>query len=201
MHCFYQVAADLHGAAWSRTHLIGAFDLKQRCAEWSPYDIKVPREWFECIGSVCSLIALAVLWCHTVIILRSAALLQVERALCHYWCLSVMCRVCHVFSSCVLIWLVSCPRLVLLLVKSCPAVFDYVRDYPVYLSSCLFSKCRLVYSLLPGVHVCLPCLVLPCLDLLKTVILSLSSSSCSSFLPAVCTVTMSIACFLNNIGL
>ncbi len=48
-------------------------DLKQRCAEWSPYDIKVPREWFECIGSVCSLIALAVLWCHTVSFLRSAA--------------------------------------------------------------------------------------------------------------------------------
>ncbi len=52
---------------------IGAFDLKRRCAECSPYDIKVPREWFECIGSVCSLIALAVLWCHTVNILRSAA--------------------------------------------------------------------------------------------------------------------------------
>ncbi len=53
--------------------LIDAFDLKQRWAECSPYDIKVPRERFECIGSDCFLIALAVLWCHTVIILRSAA--------------------------------------------------------------------------------------------------------------------------------
>ncbi len=43
--------------------------LNQRRAEWSVYDIKVPQEWFESIGSVCSLIALAVLWCHTLIIL------------------------------------------------------------------------------------------------------------------------------------
>ncbi len=57
---------------------LGAFDLKQRCAEWSPYYIKVLRERFECIGSDCFLIALAVLWCHTVIILQ--ALLQVEHA-------------------------------------------------------------------------------------------------------------------------
>ncbi len=34
---------------WLHPHVktIGAFDLKQRCAEWSPYDIKVQREWFE----------------------------------------------------------------------------------------------------------------------------------------------------------
>ncbi len=36
---------------------------------------------------------------------------------------------------------------------------------------------------------CLPCLVLPSLSELKTVHLSLSSSLCSSFLHAVCTVT------------
>ncbi len=59
---------------------LGAFDLKRRCTEWSLYDIKVPRERFECIGSDCFLIAVAVLWCHTVIILQ--VLLQVERA---YW--------------------------------------------------------------------------------------------------------------------
>ncbi len=39
----------------------GSFDFKRRCTEWSVYDIKVPREPFESIGSVCSLIALAVL--------------------------------------------------------------------------------------------------------------------------------------------
>ncbi len=35
--------------------------LKRRCTEWSVYDIKAPREPFESIGSICSLIALAVL--------------------------------------------------------------------------------------------------------------------------------------------
>ncbi len=52
---------------------IGVFDLKRRRAEWSVYDIKVPLEWLESIGTVCSLIALAVLWCHTLIILHDAA--------------------------------------------------------------------------------------------------------------------------------
>ncbi len=33
---------------------VGAFDLKRRCTEWSVYDIKVPREPFESIGSICS---------------------------------------------------------------------------------------------------------------------------------------------------
>ncbi len=31
--------------------LIGTFDFKRRCTEWSVYDIKVPREPFESIGS------------------------------------------------------------------------------------------------------------------------------------------------------
>ncbi len=52
---------------------LGAFDFNRRCTEWSVYDIKVPREPFESIGSVCSLIALAILWCHTLTILRSTA--------------------------------------------------------------------------------------------------------------------------------
>ncbi len=40
---------------------LGVFDFKRRCTEWSVYDIKVTREPFESIGSVCFLIALAVL--------------------------------------------------------------------------------------------------------------------------------------------
>ncbi len=42
---------------------LGAFDFKRRCTEWSVYDIKVPREPFDSIGLICSLIALAILWC------------------------------------------------------------------------------------------------------------------------------------------
>ncbi len=80
--------------------------------------------------------------------------------------------VCHVFPSSVHIWFVSCPRLMLLLVKYVPAVSYYVSDYPVHLSSCLFSSCCLVYSLLP---VFLSVSALPCL-ILKTVNLSLSLS-------------------------
>ncbi len=30
---------------------LGVFDFKRRCTEWSVYDIKVPREPFESIGS------------------------------------------------------------------------------------------------------------------------------------------------------
>ncbi len=51
---------------------------------------------------------------------------------------------------------------------------------------------RLVYSLLPGVPVCQPCLVLPCLALmssLKTIIWVYVLVCVSLFLPAVCTVT------------
>ncbi len=53
--------------------------------------------------------------------------------------MSVMCHVYHVLPSCVLIWFVSCPPLVSLLVNYVPAVFYYVGDYPVYLHCCLFS--------------------------------------------------------------
>ncbi len=50
----------------------GVLDLKQHCTEWSLCDIKVPQSTTKASGSVCSFIALVVLWCHTVIILRSA---------------------------------------------------------------------------------------------------------------------------------
>ncbi len=65
-------------------------------------------------------------------------------ALIHILCKAVRPVSC---VSCIsllyaLIWFVSCPRLVSLLVNYVPAVFDYVGDYPVYLSCCL------VYSLL-----------------------------------------------------
>ncbi len=47
--------------------------MKRRCTEWSVYDIKVPRERFQSIRIHLLSIALAVLWCHTLIILCSAA--------------------------------------------------------------------------------------------------------------------------------
>ncbi len=48
---------------------VGAFEFKRCCTEWSVYEIKVPREPFENIGAICSLITLAV---HTLTALRSA---------------------------------------------------------------------------------------------------------------------------------
>ncbi len=51
--------------------------------------------------------------------------------------------------------------------------FDYdsvqlcVCNYPVYLSSCLFSLFSSGLLITPGVPVCLPCLVLPCLVYIK----------------------------------
>ncbi len=58
----------------------------------------------------------------------------------------------------------------------------------MYLISCLFSFVSFGLLVTPGVPVCVRP-VLPCLDLLKTVNLSLLLVSCSSFLPDVCTVT------------
>ncbi len=49
---------------------VGVFKFKRCCEEWSVYDIKVPREPFESIRSICSHITLAVLWCNTLTILR-----------------------------------------------------------------------------------------------------------------------------------
>ncbi len=74
---------------------------------------------------------------------------------------SGFCRVSCVPASCVLIWFVSCPRLMWLLVNLCPAVFVLLSM--IYL--CIYSPvCSvwfcLVYSLLPVFPVCQPCLVL-----------------------------------------
>ncbi len=54
----------------------------------------------------------------------------------------------------------------------------------MHLSSCLFSLCSSGLLVTPGVPACLPCLVYS-----KVFYLSLLLVSCSSFLPAVCTVT------------
>ncbi len=62
-------------------------------------------------------------------------------------------------ASCVLIWFVSCPCFMSLWVKCVPAVFvSLCVNYPVYISPVLWVWFRLVYSLLPGVSVSLPCL-------------------------------------------
>ncbi len=58
-------------------------------------------------------------------------------------------------ASCVLIWFVSCPRFLWLWVYSCPAVFVSLS----IIILCIYNPdCsvwfRLVYSLLPGVPVC-----------------------------------------------
>ncbi len=64
-------------------------------------------------------------------------------------------------ATCFLIWFVSCPRLMWLLVNSCPAVFMWLCvNYPVYLVSVFWVRFRLVYSLLPVFPDCQPCLVL-----------------------------------------
>ncbi len=41
----------LETCEWRRC-IISAFDFKRGCTEWSLYDIKVPREQFESIGSM-----------------------------------------------------------------------------------------------------------------------------------------------------
>ncbi len=64
---------DVTWLIWLDTHMtIGAFDFKRRCAEWSVYDNKVPRERQESWWILCFRMALAVLWCNTLTILRSA---------------------------------------------------------------------------------------------------------------------------------
>ncbi len=91
-------------------------------------------------------------------------------------------------ASCVLIWFVSCPRLMWLLVNSCPAVF--VSLSMIYL--CIYSPVcsvwvRLVYSLLPVFPVSL---AMSSPDVLLNTIIWVYFLVCVSlFLPAVCTVT------------
>ncbi len=106
--------------------------------------------------------------------------------------LSVLCRVCLVFPPLVSIFglfpvLVKCDYEFILVQQCLSIVYDYLCIYsPV--CSVWFG---LVYSLLPGVTVCV-CLAWPglaCFSMLKTVILSSSLSPCSSFVPRVCTMT------------
>ncbi len=53
-------------------------------------------------------------------------------------------------ASCFLIWLVSCPRFMSLLVNSVPGVCVWLCVYyPVYLSPVCWVPCRLVYLLFP----------------------------------------------------
>ncbi len=75
-------------------------------------------------------------------------------------CQGSVCVSC-VPASCVHIWFVSCPRLMWLLVNSCPAVCMWLS----MINLCIYSPVcslwfRLVYSLLPVFPVCQPCLVL-----------------------------------------
>ncbi len=95
---------------------------------------------------------------------------QSARKICAKTLLLVIVRVLlcvsSVPASCVNIWFVSCPRFMSLWVKYVPAVCMWLCvNYPVYLVPVFWVWFRLVYSLLPGVSVSLPCLVLPwCLD-------------------------------------
>ncbi len=66
-------------------------------------------------------------------------------------------------ASCFLIWLVSCPHFMSLLVNSVPGVCVWLCVYyPVYLSPVCWVPCRLVYSLFP-VFLCV-CIALSYLD-------------------------------------
>ncbi len=66
-------------------------------------------------------------------------------------------------ASCFLIWLVSCPRFMSLLVNSVPGVCVWLWVYyHVYLSPVCWVPCRLVYSLFP-VFLCV-CIALSYLD-------------------------------------
>ncbi len=102
----------------------------------------------------------------------------------------VLLCVSSVPASCVHIWFVSCPRLVLLLVNSCPAVCMWLCvNYPVYISPVFWVCFRLVYSLLPRCILSLSP-ALSYLDVsLKTIIWVYVLVCVFLFLPHVCTVT------------
>ncbi len=106
-------------------------------------------------------------------------------------CQSSVVYVSSVPASCVLIWFVSCPCLVWLLVKSVPAVFVSL--------TCVFKflpvQFRVVYSLLPGVSVCVSlALSYPALFIyIKDYYLSLLLVCMFLYPPRVCTVT---PCFI-----
>ncbi len=63
---------------------------KRCCTEWTVCDIKVPREPFESKRSICSLIALAVHWCHTLTILSRATYSRTR--LIFRWKTVIRCR-------------------------------------------------------------------------------------------------------------
>ncbi len=94
---------------------LGVFDLKRRRAEWSAYVIKVPREWIESKWSVCSLMALAVLWCHTLIILHSAASSQTHLfSQCYFFSpLTTLVVTCDLIWQCSL-WQIGSDRQIVL---------------------------------------------------------------------------------------
>ncbi len=105
---------------------------------------------------------------------------------------SVVCVSC-VPASCVHIWFVSCPRLMWLLVNSCPAVFMWLCvNYTVYLVPVFLSFISSGLLVTPGVS-CLSALPCPAMsspdELLKTIIWVYVLVCVSLFLPAVCTVT------------
>ncbi len=78
-----------------------------------------------------------------------------------------------------------------LLVNSVPGVCCVIMSLlPCVFKFCLLSSMSSGLLVIPGVSVCLHCPCLPLMSSLKTIILNnVSSSACSSFLPAVCTVT------------
>ncbi len=73
---------------------------------------------------------------------------------------SVVCVSC-VPASCFLIWLVSCPRFMSLLVNSIPGVCVWLCLLSGVFKSCLLSSMSSGLLVIPGVSVCLPCPVLP----------------------------------------
>ncbi len=103
-----------------------------------------------------------------------------------------LCRVCHVFLPLVSLFGISCPCWVWLLVNSVQLCFSYCRWLScvfIVLSVQLVLVWSTRYSLVFLSVSALSCPALPCLSTLKTVILRISSSPCSLFLPRVCTMT------------
>ncbi len=109
--------------------LLGTFDLKQRCAEWSPYDIKYRESDKKAVGSYAfesfSRYFDVIRWSFC------AALLQVE---CTYW----------FFVSCVmfsLVVLVMCLFSHWLVLVMWPSLFD-INSPHVALVLCLLLSCK-----------------------------------------------------------
>ncbi len=116
-----------------------------------------------------------------------------------------MLKYCQSSVVCVMCSRLLCPYLVCFLSLLSVIISSFLSSCVCDLS-CVFIVLSvqfdlvLVYSLLPsvpvGVSLALSCPALPCLSTLKTAILSISSSPCSSFVPRVCTVTRIFDCVL-----